>query len=118
VTFSFDPDARGGDWFVFDVILDTGQRVQYFITVGEVTASSTTLSANFTYNRVGNSNNVDLDGSSSTGNIQTYEWKFDGNTVSGEDTSTTTQTIPPGTDVTLTVTSNSGNTDSIVKTVQ
>lgn len=94
------------------------------ITVYEESYRS--LTADFAYTRSGsengNSKNVDLDGSPSIapdGTIDTYEWDvgndgtidYTGETVSKAD-------VPSGTDVTLTVTTESGETDSVTKVVE
>lgn len=89
------------------------------ITVYEESYRS--LTADFTYTRSGsengNSKKVDLDGSPSIapdGTINTYEWDvgndgtidYTGETVSNAD-------VPSGTEVTLTVTTESGDSDSV-----
>lgn len=92
------------------------------ITVYEESYRS--LTADFTYSRTGNGNsgNVDLDGSPSVapdGTIDAYEWDvgddgtidYTGETVSKAD-------VPSGTDVTLIVTTGSGETDSVTKVVE
>lgn len=90
------------------------------ITVNEESYRS--LTADFTYSRSGNSDNVDLDGSSSTapdGTIDTYEWDI-GNDGTIDHTGATVSNadIPSGTAVTLTVATESGETDSVTIEVE
>jgi FlaG/FlaF family flagellin (archaellin) len=85
------------------------------------TPSNTPPTADFTTDRKGASNNVDLDGapsSDSDGSIVTYEWDIDadGSVERGGQTVKNAK-IPKGTEVTLIITDDDGATDSITETV-
>ena len=76
------------------------------------------LSADFTYDRSGQSDNVDLDAGPSTGQIDTYEWDIgDDGTIDENGMTVNKANIPENTDVRLIVTDSDGNSDEIVKNV-
>lgn len=82
--------------------------------------TNTPPTADFTYDRKGKGNKIQLDGSASSdpdGSIDKYEWDFDGDGVTDATGKKVNANLPPGTDVTLTVTDNQGATDSVTKTV-
>lgn len=92
------------------------------ITVKDAGSGNQVPIARFSGTRSGNSDNVDLDATASSdpeGASLTYDWDVDGDgTYELTDASPTTrEKIPSGTAVTLRVTDDVGNTDTVTKTV-
>ncbi|MDR5655685.1 hypothetical protein RH831_00615 [Halodesulfurarchaeum sp. HSR-GB] len=74
--------------------------------------------ASFAYTRKGSSDQVDLDGSASQGDIDTYEWDIgDDGDVDATGQTVNKADIPPETDVRLIVTDSSGKSDSTVRNI-
>lgn len=134
IAFDFNEDVSERDFFVVNLVFDTGESGTYFVGMeGSGAAATPTATptatpapgnqaptADFTYTR-NNPNKVDLDGSLSSdpdGTITSWEWDvgddgtvdYTGETVSNAD-------VPQGTLVSLTVTDNDGATNSTTKTV-
>ena len=118
-----------GDSDINDAAAFDGNRsenVRYDVSVEETSegseaSSNTPPTAGFTTDRSGNSDNVDLDATSSSdpdGSIVSYEWDI-GADGSIEETGETVNKadVPKGTDIKLIITDNDGATDSITKTV-
>lgn len=101
---------------------DQSDSDQTAITVRDAGSGNQDPLARFSADRSGNSDNVQLDATGSSdpeGASLTYDWDIngDGRYELRNASPTQKQKIPSGTDVTLRVTDDAGNTDTVTKTV-